>query len=174
MIANATLNEINRKIIQLFPQRRTKRGIIDGLGSIVKIITGNLDAKDGEKYEKAILELQKNQNNQYKVMIKQISLTCQIADKISTSIATLKTNKLTLEHHIKRIEVVIKNIVLNQVHAIDLINLHYTFTQIISIANLILHILNTLESRKSNCICKTFNIISFYHKTTRFRKFKST
>ena len=42
---------------------RTKRGLINGLGSIFKSISGNLDYADGERYDKLIQELQNNQIN---------------------------------------------------------------------------------------------------------------
>lgn len=41
---------------------RTKRGLLDGLGSIVKSITGNLDYQDAIRYNDAIKILEINQN----------------------------------------------------------------------------------------------------------------
>lgn len=37
---------------------KRKRGLVDGLGSVFKFLTGNLDAADGERYEKIISKLQ--------------------------------------------------------------------------------------------------------------------
>lgn len=48
------------KFRQLIPQR-SKRGLINPLGSIIKIITGNLDHDDAIKYDKIILETSKDQ-----------------------------------------------------------------------------------------------------------------
>ncbi|XP_074042059.1 uncharacterized protein [Leptinotarsa decemlineata] len=53
--------------------KRIKRGLINGIGSIFKSITGNLDAEDEERYEKLIRELQNNQ----KVLASKFNQTVQ-------------------------------------------------------------------------------------------------
>ena len=41
----------------LTPQVRKRRGLIDGLGTVVKSITGNLDHEDAAKYEEEISKI---------------------------------------------------------------------------------------------------------------------
>lgn len=54
--------KVEYKILNILPhQKRVRRGLINGLGSIFKSISGNLDAEDGERYENSIINLQKNQ-----------------------------------------------------------------------------------------------------------------
>lgn len=43
-------NEVEQNIMKLFNKRQT-RGLINGLGSIIKSITGNLDNTDEEHYD---------------------------------------------------------------------------------------------------------------------------
>lgn len=45
-----------------FQGKRSKRGL-NGLGSIIKSVSGNLDYTDALKYENVIAILQKNENN---------------------------------------------------------------------------------------------------------------
>lgn len=47
------------RIHQINPlySHRPKRALFDGLGVVIKTITGNLDYKDGEKYDKIIEHL---------------------------------------------------------------------------------------------------------------------
>lgn len=49
------INKIRNQLSTLEPNNfRSKRGLVDGLGSLVKSITGNLDHTDAEKYNNAI------------------------------------------------------------------------------------------------------------------------
>jgi hypothetical protein len=54
---NIILDNLNR-----LKPGRTKRGLLDGLGSVIKSITGNLDYQDAINYNNAIKLLQENQN----------------------------------------------------------------------------------------------------------------
>lgn len=59
------LTEKLQKIINhlnAFEPNRSKRGLIDGLGSVVKSITGNLDYTDAIKFENAAKILERNQH----------------------------------------------------------------------------------------------------------------
>lgn len=47
--------------LNTFEPNRNKRGLIDGLGSIIKSVTGNLDSSDAVKYDTAINALSNNQ-----------------------------------------------------------------------------------------------------------------
>lgn len=51
------------EIIGVRTNHRQKRGLIDGLGSIVKAITGNLDENDAVKFESEIRKIQSSENN---------------------------------------------------------------------------------------------------------------
>lgn len=48
--------------LQSLQPNRVKRGLIDGLGSIIKSITGNLDYSDALKYDNILRNFEKNQN----------------------------------------------------------------------------------------------------------------
>lgn len=62
-------------LIQSFEHNRNKRGLIDGLGSIIKSISGNLDSTDAIKYNNAIKVLQNNEHKLESELIQQISLS---------------------------------------------------------------------------------------------------
>jgi len=45
---------LREKIEILSPSGKQKRGLVNGLGSIVKSITGNMDANDGQEINKCV------------------------------------------------------------------------------------------------------------------------
>lgn len=55
-----TFSLIDDKMLFLSPHSRVKRGLINGLGSVVKAITGNLDNDDAVKIEQEIYKLKHN------------------------------------------------------------------------------------------------------------------
>ena len=64
-LLNHYKNEVKSKFqnLNINENLRKKRGLINGLGSVIKSITGNLDAQDAEYYDKLIDELKNNQQN---------------------------------------------------------------------------------------------------------------
>lgn len=58
------LNEVQYKLQTLLPTRhRNKRGLINGLGTIIKFISGNMDANDAERLNEQINTIMYNQSN---------------------------------------------------------------------------------------------------------------
>lgn len=48
IITKLKLNEDQNKLNLLWPRYKNKRGLINGLGSVIKFITGNMDANDAQ------------------------------------------------------------------------------------------------------------------------------
>ena len=142
IITKFLFDEINRKLNQLTPNSRIKRGLINGLGSIVKSITGNLDNEDGEKIEKHLENLDKNQLTIKQIMESQITLTTKAIEKFESSITNLTTNQLILRSRIFQIEQALKDEKIELYHRIQFNNV---YTQINIMAQSILQILETLE-----------------------------
>lgn len=53
------IQQLEEKIDSLLPHVRNRRGLINGLGTILKSISGNLDDSDGQNI---LAELSKSQN----------------------------------------------------------------------------------------------------------------
>lgn len=88
------------KFEQLFPSTRVKRGILNPIGSLIKIITGNLDHDDALRYDKLI----SNVKNDQIVLDKKLTIVCQILNSLINSTETLQNNTLILDERLKRIE----------------------------------------------------------------------
>ncbi|CAH1985755.1 unnamed protein product [Acanthoscelides obtectus] len=84
--------KVDGKLNDIFPSSyetvpsfsvRIKRGLINGLGSIFKAITGNLDASDGEKFESLISDLQNDQNKLSEAINSQNTLSVELIDNFN-------------------------------------------------------------------------------------------
>ena len=69
---------------------RQKRGLINGLGSVWKAITGNLDASDGEYYEASINKLEKDENEMKNLLKNQILVTTTTIKNFNYTIQKLQ------------------------------------------------------------------------------------
>ncbi|KAK9751615.1 Baculovirus F protein [Popillia japonica] len=99
--------EIENLIEQILPNHRQRRGIINGLGSIIKVITGNMDQEDAERINQQIQDLQQGQKNNAKVLKKQISLAKNAIVSFNNTISNLKHNEVILESRILQISKII-------------------------------------------------------------------
>lgn len=101
-------NKLDKVLSQLqsLEPNRVKRGLVDGLGSVIKSITGNLDHTDALKYNEAIETLETNQNKitsefnnhislSKEWMLKHSNVLTQIVDnqsKINTTLELILNN----------------------------------------------------------------------------------
>jgi len=67
------IDQAREKIYSLTPNRREKRGLIDGLGNVIKKVTGNMDAEDAAKIETKFKQVFENEENINKNLGQQIS-----------------------------------------------------------------------------------------------------
>ncbi|CAK1594239.1 unnamed protein product [Parnassius mnemosyne] len=102
------------KFRQLVPSKRFKRGIIDPLGSMIKIVTGNLDHDDAVRYDSLISKLNDNQI----MSDKRITLVSKILDSFINSTETLHNNTLILDERLKRIERIVKFLITKEENSI--------------------------------------------------------
>ena len=93
------LKSTKEDLSKLLPtQQRNKRGLINGLGSIIKFISGNLDQDDYDKLEGQIKALQKDHNIEIQHINKLVSFSYNIAQKfynemnhVSLNLGIIKT-----------------------------------------------------------------------------------
>lgn len=95
------LNEISYAIQN---RHRTKRGLINGIGTIFKTLTGNLDANDGEYYSKCINKLKNDEHEIENLMKNQISVTTSTIRNFNYTLRQLKMDEETFNRDIMKIE----------------------------------------------------------------------
>lgn len=127
-------NKVEGKLWEILPQpKRKRRGIINGLGSIFKSITGNLDASDGEYYEKIIQQLKDNENNLAVNIKNQNTLSIELIDKFNNTVHELVHNEKLLESKINQIALIVEGQAYreNSMYIKDVINQVISFYEII-------------------------------------------
>lgn len=104
------LNQISSSLKEKFEEisfntRRFKRGLLDGVGSIFKSITGNLDADDGQFFTDSINKLNNDQHQMENLLKNQISVTTQVIKTFNDTIQKLHINEETLNEDMKKIQI---------------------------------------------------------------------
>lgn len=91
-------NKLDAVMIQLktLEPNRVKRGLIDGLGSIIKSISGNLDYSDAIRYNNAIKILENSQTDIISEFNSHISLSKEWMNSYSNLISQLVENQSKL------------------------------------------------------------------------------
>lgn len=93
---NHTRETINEKLeilsVRNNNEKKRKRGIADGLGSILKLFTGNLDAYDGQKYDKLIENIKNDQFNIKNQIASQYSVSTDIIVEFNKTVNIIEEN----------------------------------------------------------------------------------
>lgn len=132
---------------------RPKRGLINGLGSMVKTITGNLDSEDGERINSIMEHLKQNQENLQTQIKMQYSVSHQIIDNFNKTIQDIQYNEKILKTKIFEI----RDILDFQANAENIIYLKQLFNELLITFNVILDVLERVENSLTFCKLKTLH-----------------
>lgn len=149
-ILNTSKLNVENKIYEILPLQniypkksmRSKRGILNGLGSVFKVITGNLDASDGEHFENLIRQLSKNQNKLQKEIIQTHSVSHELIQKFNESLNQIYHHENLLQSKL----LIIQRSINRQNEEYSLIALKDVFIQLINIYQLIFQKLQDIEN----------------------------
>lgn len=90
-----------QKLRNLNPHFRNKRGLINIIGKVNKWLFGSLDSEDGDRYNKAIIQLENKQKSAINELNLQISLSKNIIKNYNETIFTLNSNQQKLEQGLR-------------------------------------------------------------------------
>lgn len=158
-IINNLEDKIQTQIYQLNPllTHRAKRGIIDGLGSIIKSITGNLDQNDAQRYDRAISTLTDNQGKIKTLEKNQISLLENSIQKFQHDTKIITHNQVVLRDRIIELENVVKTTQGQNVKTYQYI----TFEIVVSQLTATLRTMYDMLERIENAV--TFSKLNTFH-----------
>lgn len=110
-ILKAISNKIENMLAEIkFETIRVKRGIANGIGTVWKFITGNLDASDGEYFNKCIDKLEKDDSEIQNLIRNQIKVTTSTIRNFNETIRKLQIDEHTFNEDMKIIEDEIKTL----------------------------------------------------------------
>lgn len=92
-------NSTVEKISELVPTRRLKRGLLNPLGSVIKLITGNLDNDDALRYDAMINEVKTQQNS----IDRKVTVITEVLNTLIDSTNNSRTNFIQLDNAITNI-----------------------------------------------------------------------
>lgn len=99
-------DETIERLQQLIPNKRFKRGLINPLGSLIKVITGNLDNEDAAHFDQLITEIKSREqaNSQ------RITILSEMLDHIANTSKIMDENNKILNNKLNKLESLIKDI----------------------------------------------------------------
>lgn len=132
---------------------RNKRGLVNGLGTIFKTISGNLDHEDGKRYNNILKHLETNQDQFEKQLQMQYTVNKQVIREFNATVNDIKHNENLLKNKIFELGELVKNrsVSTDLITAKDLIN------QFIIIYNSILNVLQDIENSITFCKLRTLH-----------------
>jgi hypothetical protein len=89
---------------------RTKRGLFNGVGTVWKSITGNLDASDGEYYNECIEKVSRDEREVEILLKNQISVTTSVIKTFNTTLQKLQIDEEIFNQDILEVQKTVFNI----------------------------------------------------------------
>lgn len=111
---------VNKKIQSLLPAQRKKRGLINPLGSLVKIISGNLDQEDAKEIHDSLSQLESNENKIVKKVNKQLSLTTNLMQSINETLTNVTRNQNTIKNKIEELRKNLNEVTFSYIHYLEI------------------------------------------------------
>lgn len=94
----AKLESLKSKLNILYPKYRTKRGLINGAGTIIKSITGNLDADDLTQLNQIIEKINLNEHDLKSDMNKQVIINRKMIDRFKNITDYINNQQVTISN----------------------------------------------------------------------------
>lgn len=140
---------VRDKLNNIYPngQIRSKRGLIDGLGSAIKFITGNMDANDAARINKIVQNLEKGHDKLQQQIDNQYSISNNILAQFNATIKNVHFNEVLLKTKIMKMNEEIQN----TTREINILELKDLFNQLILVYTTILNLITDIENSLTFC-----------------------
>lgn len=134
---------LNSKLNNLLSHRREKRGLINGLGSLIKVVTGTMDDNDRQHYNSILNQLTKDQRviqSQNNLILKTHH---ELVDKFNEQIDKININEENLKARLEILESKVnENLETQLLHVV---------TQLTLVTNSLLFLTESIETSLTFC-----------------------
>lgn len=96
-------NRLSELKMYLGKNSRSKRELLDGLGSVLKWLIGTPDAKDAKRYDECINKLEKHELDLTELMQKQIQITLSTVKNFNETIFKISFDEQIINENINRL-----------------------------------------------------------------------
>lgn len=135
-----------------FPSHRVKRAIFPQLGSVIKTITGNLDATDSDKYDFIIQDLFKNEDKLQKQLDLQYTLNGEAVKRFELTVQNIQHNEEILKNKILQLGQIFTEEGISSIMIAE-----DAFHQLIALYNSFLTILQDIQNSLTFCRAKIYH-----------------
>lgn len=132
---------------------KTKRGLFNGIGSLLKGLTGNLDANDGQRIDTILNHLKNNQMKLQEQIKMQYSVNNEVIKRFNDTLQDIQHNELALKSKIVWNEMLIQKGAAHQ----NILFARDIFNQLIILYNTVLNVLEEIENSLTFCKLKTLH-----------------
>lgn len=126
---------------------RFKRGILNGLGTIVKYISGNMDSSDNERISKILNHLKSNEKRLQEQLKIQYSVSHSLIKNFNNTVQSIKHNELILKSKILQLAVLVNQTMNRE----DMLFAKDIFQQLLTLYSSILNTLQDIENSVTFC-----------------------
>lgn len=170
-IASHIKAQIQDKIYSInftFKQARSKRSLFPQLGSVLKVVTGNLDETDGTRYDRILKDIQTNGERLQKQAELQYTLNTEAVKRFDLIVQNIEHNEQVLETKISQIAELVEK-------GLDVGISEPVYNQLIFLYNNLYSITQEVENALSFCRAKIFHpsILKFEELQSELNKLRS-
>ena len=97
LVTEKKLSNLIHILHALQPEYRQKRDIFDGLGTVIKTISGNLDNHDLKKINRAFSSINENENNLNEKFNEQIVINSQMLERVNIITSHINSQQTDIE-----------------------------------------------------------------------------
>lgn len=101
--SQSRIDDLKKFLKQFSMKKRTKRGILNFVGTVQKWLYGTLDAEDGARYDSYIQTLDENQQTINKNLEDQAQVLRQVTKTFHDQFLTIENNQVLISQRIKNI-----------------------------------------------------------------------
>lgn len=147
---NYIIDLIEEKISPFSNNLRSKRGLINGLGMLIKQITGNMDSEDSKKITSMLSSLKNNQDKVINQINNQYSINNEIMLEFNKTVSVIDQNEKLFFSRLQLMGKLLNKSdnMMEQIHTKDILS------QFIHLFEIVLNILQDIENSLTFCNLK--------------------